>query len=757
MLCFMGWRAESTPPSRAKRSNARIAWMAALVAVCAARAVFAGALSAQRASEDTTRDSTFLLTSTDPSRDPSPFIGNGHVGLVIPPLGIGGSHSIIAGLYENAAGDVPRIATAPAWNAIDVFDGERWLSAATPTGSAIHAYRQSIDMYNGVARTSYDWSDGSRRTSVHVETFLSRADPTQAGIRLTLAPHAAARMRVRFALANLPEPKRLPLATLEKVKPEWGPRELWYPGHMMVRSRAATLAPGGGRLEMIAMPDGRTLSLAESATIGWARTLSGVATHTTASGDTAMVEIAFDASPGQTYEFSDLVSLVSSLEGRQPAARARSHARYARGVGYDAIAARSAASWRTRWETDIEIDGDPSMQRVVRSMLFYLLCSADSGTALAIPPMGLSSAGYYGHVFWDSDTWMFPSLVLTHPDIARSLVDFRAHTLDAARANARANRFRGAMYPWEADDRGNETTPHFAAQNAHSEIHVNGDVALAQWQYFLATGDSAWLARSGFPVIRATADFWVSRAAHDPARDQYHINNVVSVAEGLVGVNDDAYTNSVAKRNLEIAGTASARLGVRADPRWATVAAKLHMPFDSTTQSFRTYEGAPDSTLGWITPLLSYPLGVPMSDRAKRTHLAQATRNMKDEEQGAMMGVTLLSVDAAELGDRALVDTLLPYSYRAHLQGPFLMLSETPTNHAVNFLTGAGGFLQQVIYGYTGLRLQRNGLEAQFAPVLPSRLERVVLRNLRVKGKRYDVIVDSAGRRMVPHALRKTR
>jgi hypothetical protein len=181
------------------------------------------------------------------------------------------------------------------------------------------------------------------------------------------------------------------------------------------------------------------------------------------------------------------------------------------------------------------------------------------------------------------------------------------------------------------------------------------------------------------------------------------------------------------------------------------------MPFDSTTQSFRTYEGAPDSTLGWITPLLSYPLGVPMSDRAKRTHLAQATRNMKDEEQGAMMGVTLLSVDAAELGDRALVDTLLPYSYRAHLQGPFLMLSETPTNHAVNFLTGAGGFLQQVIYGYTGLRLQRNGLEAQFAPVLPSRLERVVLRNLRVKGKRYDVIVDSAGRRMVPHALRKTR
>jgi trehalose/maltose hydrolase-like predicted phosphorylase len=713
--------------------------------------LFAGSLAAQNASSDSARDSTFLLATTDPARDPSPFIGNGRVGLVIPPLGVGASRSLIAGLYENGADDVPRIAAAPAWNAIDVFDGERWLGAVSPTSSTLGAYRQVIDMRSGTARTSYDWNDGSRQTSVRVETFISRADPYQAAVQLALVPHAAARMRVRFALANWPPPHRLPLATLERVNPEWGPAELWYPGHMNVRTRRAALVPGGGRLEMTATPDGRTLTLAEAATISWPRDLRGVTTRTVSSGDTAMVEIAFDASPGQTYTFSDLVSIVSSIESPQPAARAASSAASARTLGYDAVAARNAAAWGRRWQTDIEIDGDPALQRVVRSMLFYLLCSADSGTALAIPPMGLSSAGYYGHVFWDSDTWMFPSLVLTHPDVARALVDFRAHTVNAARANARANGFRGAMYPWEADDRGNETTPHFAAQNAHSEIHVNGDVALAQWQYFLATGDSAWLARSGFPVIRATADFWASRATYDSTRDQYHINNVVSVAEGLVGVNDDAYTNAVARRNLEIASAASARLGARADPRWATVAAKLHMPFDSVTQIYRTYEGAPDSTLGWITPLLSYPLGVPMSDQAKRTHLAQATKDIKGEESGAMMGVTLLSVDAAELGDRALVDSLLPYSYRAHLQGPFLMLSETPTNHAVNFLTGAGGFLQQVIFGYTGLRLGNGGLEPQFPAVLPSHITRLVLRGVHVRGKRYDVVVDSAGRRVVPH------
>jgi trehalose/maltose hydrolase-like predicted phosphorylase len=79
------------------------------------------------------------------------------------------------------------------------------------------------------------------------------------------------------------------------------------------------------------------------------------------------------------------------------------------------------------------------------------------------------------------------------------------------------------------------------------------------------------------------------------------------------------------------------------------------------------------------------------------------------------------------------------------------MLSETPTNDAVNFVTGAGGFLQQVIFGYTGLRLGDRGLEPAFPPVLPSRISRLVLRNLQVRGKRYDVVVDSAGRRLRPH------
>jgi trehalose/maltose hydrolase-like predicted phosphorylase len=623
------------------------------------------------------QESAFHLATDDPARSPSPFIGNGRIGTVIPALGIGTSHSFMAGLYENAPGDVPRIVALPAWNALAVSDGERWLDSSAVPG-ALRSYHQVIDMRTGTARTSYDWVEGTRRTTVRVETFVSRADSHLAATRLSLTPHFAGRMRVRFAIVGRAPPRRLPLATAPRADPKWRPADVWYPGHFAVRSRTATGVPHGARLSLTSTPEGRTTVLAKAAVVGWPTDLVRPEARTRASGDSAAVELAFDAAPGRTYHLTHVVGFDTSGRDARAPARASREAEAAHARGWDALAADNALAWQRRWETDIEIEGDSTLQRVVRSMLFYLLASGAEGTAMGIPPMGLSSGGYYGHVFWDSDTWMFPALLVTHPDVAHSLVAFRRRTLDAARANARSNGFQGAMYPWEADERGVETTPHFAVQNAKMEIHVNGDVALAQWQYYLATGDSAWLARDGYPVIRETADFWVSRVRRDSTRDRYHIDGVVSVHEGLIGVSDDAYTNAVARKNLEIAVAASSRIGETPDPRWAEVGAKLHMPYDSASEYYRTYEGAPDSTLGAVTPLLSYPLGVPMSERAKRAQLRQAVRRLLAEGPGAMMGSTLLSVDAAELGDRGLLDSLLPHSYQGHLRGPFRCCPRPP-------------------------------------------------------------------------------
>ncbi len=704
---------------------------------------------------ETAQDSSFLLTTTDPQRAPSPYIGNGRLGVVVPAMGIGATESYKAGLYEEGPQDVPRIVAMPAWNAVGIFDGDTWLPA-TPD-SSVRSYHQTIDMRSGTARTTYDWARGRKRMSVGVETFISRASPHLTVIRLDVTPQQAGPMRVRFGLTGWPPPRRLALASLPRAHPSWKPVDIWYAGHMKVRAREAARARWGAKLSMSSTPMGRSSILAQTAAVTWAMDLRNPSINTTSSPDSALVEIAFEGIPGRTYTFSQTTSIVSSDESQRPLEQAGREVDAARSRGVDRLAADNIQAWARRWETDIEIEGNPELQRVARSMLFYLLCSADAGTKLGIPPMGLSSGGYYGHIFWDSDTWMFPTLLLTHPDIARSLVAFRGRTLPAARENARQNGFRGAMYPWEADERGAETTPHFAVQNAKQEIHVNGDVALAQWQYYQATGDSAWLSAEGLPVIRETADFWVSRAECGASGERCHIKNVVSVAEGLIGVSDDAYTNAVARKNLELAVAASKRLGKPSDPRWAMLASKLHLPYDSVSQFFRTYEGAPDSTLGWVTPLLAYPLGIAMSPQAKRAQLEQAFKQLLKDGPGAMMGSTILGVGAAELNDRTMMDTLLPYSYRAHMKGPFLMLSETPQNDAVNFVTGAGGFLQQVIYGWTGYRWGDSGLEPEFPALLPSSVKRLVLRNVSVRGRRYDITVDGSGRRMIPISSSPTR
>src|SRR5256884_4783229 len=116
-----------------------------------------------------------------------------------------------------------------------------------------------------------------------------------------------------------------------------------------------------------------------------------------------------------------------------------------------------------------------------------------------------------------------------------------------------------------------------------------------------------------------------------------------------------------------------------------------------------TYDGAPPETRGSVVPLLAYPLGLPMSEQAKRNDLDAAIGRLLKEGSGAMMTTSLYPAIAAELGDRALVDTLLPLSYRDHVRPPFDALAETPTNQAVHFLTGAGAFLQQVVFGWYGL------------------------------------------------------
>jgi trehalose/maltose hydrolase-like predicted phosphorylase len=321
---------------------------------------------------------------------------------------------------------------------------------------------------------------------------------------------------------------------------------------------------------------------------------------------------------------------------------------------------------------------------------------------------------------------MFPALMALHPEMAKSIVMFRYRTLDAARRNAKQNGRLGAMYPWEAGPDGAETTPRFAYQNALYENHVNADVALAEWQYFLATGDRKWLDAYGYPIIHDTADFWTSRVTYNKDKDRYEIHGVVSVDESKIGVTDDPYTNAAAKKNLEIAISAAHTLGKNANPKWAEIAQKLYLPRKDLV-------------------LIDYPLEFPLSEDDKRSIIKRALEESTGRQSGVMMEVEFYPIPAVELHDKSVLQTLLDNTYRPYLRLPFNVLPETPTNNNINFLTGAGAFLQQFIFGYAGLRFSADsGLSRKFAPLLPEHINRLVLRNVSVRGRRVDITVPGA-------------
>lgn len=667
-------------------------------------------------------DPSFTLETTNWTPYTPAYLGSGLVGLSSTRLGTDPAQSFMAGIYDHSPGDVPRLAVLPAWNSVDVYDGGNWLNGAT----SVRGFHQTLDLFDGALRTEYEWADRDRVTGVRVEAFVSRADPNLGAIRIEIVPKFSGVVKVRLPLQAWPEPKRYPLEKLEKLEGEaQNQQTIWYPGYMVPRGCTVQHGAHDRLITMTAQPEGTRTTVVESSALQWPDNLPASHVEAQRSRDACGIDVAFTAVSGQTYAFEKFVAFASSGNSGKPEDRARADARHARSQGYSGVFQNHANAWHQLWESDIQVEGDAALQTAIHSSLFYLLGSATGREDLSIPPMGLSTAGYYGHVFWDADTFMFPVLMALHPDLAKPLVMFRYRTLDAARRNAKQNGRLGAMYPWEAGPDGTETTPRFAYQNALYENHVNADVALAAWQYFLATGDREWLERYGYPIIHDTADFWTSRVTYNRDKDRYEIHGVVSVDEAKIGVTDDPYTNAAAKKNLEVAMSAARVLGKNAETKWNEIAQKLYLPRKDLV-------------------LFDYPLEFPLSDGEKRSIVQQALNEATGRQQGVMMEVEFQPIPAAELADRPALERLLDKTWKPYVRAPFNVLPETPSNDNINFLTGAGAFLQQFIFGYAGLRFSLDGgLGRQVAPVLPPQINRLVLKGIWIRGQRQDIAISA--------------
>jgi kojibiose phosphorylase len=483
------------------------------------------------------------------------------------------------------------------------------------------------------------------------------------------------------------------------------------------------------------------------------------------------------AEVGRTYVFDRVVTFATSRRGADPCVTVVAPPRPAREAS--ALLEGHREDWAERWRhAGVDIAGDPTTQRALRLGGYHLIAAANpEDDGVSIGARALTGPAYLGHVFWDTEIYMLPFFVFTWPAAARALLLYRYRTLDAARAKAAHLGYRGALYPWESAA-GYEATP-LALRRPHlaqaygivgraffdgmggrkdgaagrGEPIVNGlyahhsasAVAFGVWQYWQATADDEFFRTAGAEILLETARFWASRAQLEPDA-RYHIRDVIGPDEYHERVDDSAYTNWMARWNLE-AGRAAAAWLARSDAtHWGTLRKRLELTEDELAAWDVVAEGLADGydpATGLIEQFAGYftledldlpawePRAAAMQtvlgrERVGRTRIIKqadivllcyllwdrlrgvAAKNLAYYEprcdHASSLSPGIHALVAARLGR---LDLARAYVDRAAA----IDLEDTMGNAAQGVHVGAGGGLwQAVVFGVAGMRLLDDGL-----------------------------------------------
>jgi len=228
--------------------------------------------------------------------------------------------------------------------------------------------------------------------------------------------------------------------------------------------------------------------------------------------------------------------------------------------GFQQLFREHAEAWRKKWEiSDIDIRPDINLQTALRFNIYHTLICAPPDGRSSVPARTLSGEGYRGHIFWDTEIFILPFFIYTNPAIAKRLLLYRYRTLPAARRNAREGGFRGALFSWESADTGEEATPEWhrdldgkviRIHTGKMEYHIAADIAYAVNSYFVVTADEEFMLEKGLEMIFECARFWASCVEYNENRDVYSIKKVIGPDEFHTNINDNAFTNVMARWNM---------------------------------------------------------------------------------------------------------------------------------------------------------------------------------------------------------------
>jgi alpha,alpha-trehalose phosphorylase len=420
--------------------------------------------------------------------------------------------------------------------------------------------------------------------------------------------------------------------------------------------------------------------------------------------------------------------------------------------GFDGLVADQRTYLDDFWASaDVELDGDPEVQQAVRFALFHVLQAGAQAGPHPIAAKGLTGNGYDGHTLWDTETFVLPVLTYTHPACVGLALRWRRSTLPAARDRARELRLAGAAYPWRTIS-GPECSGYWPAGTA--ALHVNADIADAVLRYAAASGDREFLQEAGLEILVETARLWCG-VAHEADDGKWHISGVTGPDEYTALMDDNVFTNLMARHNLRGAAEVCEQFPSRAHEldvdagelaAWREVADNLCLPYSQPRQVHeqaagftRLQEWDFAQTKDDDYPLmLHYPylnlyrkqvskqadLVLAMALRSDAFTAEEKARNFAYYEartvRDSSLSAPAQAVLAAETGHLELA-----HDYLAEAALLDLRAGGESSGDGLHIAACAGSWIALVM-GFGGLRDSGGGLS--FAPRLPEHLPRLCFR-----------------------------
>jgi trehalose/maltose hydrolase-like predicted phosphorylase len=385
---------------------------------------------------------------------------------------------------------------------------------------------------------------------------------------------------------------------------------------------------------------------------------------------------------------------------------------------------------------------DPFLERKLRACMFYLMSIWRDDVVWGGSAAGLSQSAWGGSVFWDTEMYMYPPMLMFQPALARNILRYRTERLDGARANAEANGEKGARIPWESRSSGRVVSPSFDA-----ERHIGPDVAVAAWWYGNTTGDDAFMRKDGWPLIVEIARHCASISRLNQQTGLYEIHGVIPPDEHVLDhhvgapINNSVMTNYYCAWTLKVASEQAPDNLLTDDERkhWQQIAAAMYYPRDAARQIYLEYDGYNGHAIKQAdVGHLFFPLCITDDSQEIARNVNYYADRERETGLHLMHSSSVYGIGLARAGDAAGVLRHFLLAERT-CTGPFEVPRES--NYATGpVITGAGGYLNLVLFGLMGINTM--GTELTARPCLPQSIGRISIAGIHFRGRQYRVTVE---------------